>query len=99
MKNQIPINQDDNLQPRYLVNLQNISVFVFPNNTESIKIYLKERRKPNILEQEIKPYSYIWLPHAYFILSCPSVNKFSMRECFDKEDLDKTIRSLHKGLL
>ena len=102
MKSQskIPINQDELMQPRWLVNLNPHTICVFPD--KRFDGYLKNRAKKPIDEVEILPFSYIHLAHGYYIHSCPvaKANKLSyqLRECFDEDDLRDTLKTLKKGL-
>jgi hypothetical protein len=96
-KTKIQTNTDNNLQWRYLININSITVKIEQNPL--FIDYVKTRMKKPIDTQYIAPFSYIRVEHGYFMPSHSdkTVSSFQLRESFDDEDLHETLKQIRKG--
>lgn len=89
------INQDDNLQSRWLTNLNNFTVKIEANKL--FNDYVKARLKKPIETNFILPYQSLFIEHAYFILSNEENKEMHIRQSFDEDDLNDIKSKLMKG--
>lgn len=90
------LNQDDDLQPRYITNLNNFEIKISPNPT--FENYLLSRIRKPVVETIIKPFSYEHFDHAYFNISNKDEKEMQIRQSFDFDDVEETLKAYRKGV-